>query len=350
MTKEPFGHTPEGELVDLFTLSNVNGMRVKIMTYGGTIVSLETPDKHGQFADVTLGLKTLDDYIEGHPFLGPITGRFANRIGNATFSINGDVYTLAKNNGDNSLHGGIVGFDKKVWKAEESHLNDNPVLKLHYVSKDGEEGYPGNLRCTVIYSLDNDNRFTIEYIAETDRATHVNLTNHAYFNLTGEGNGHILDHELMLNADSFTPMNEKQLPIGEIRSVKDTPLNFTEPKPIGAQIDTNDEQINYGKGYDHNFVLNKNGNHLSYGGKVVEPKSGRVMEFYTTQPGVQFYTGNVLDGSKEGKSGKVYSPRDGFCLETQHFPDTPNRPEFPTTLLKPGEKYHHKTIFQFKTV
>ncbi len=348
LDKRAFGQTPAGEKVDLYTFKNSSGVKVEIMTYGGIIILIEAPDKKGKVEDITLGFESLDKYIEGHPYFGAIVGRYGNRIGDAKFTINGKVYTLAKNNGPNSLHGGEEGFDKKVWDVEEIIQGGIPALKLTYLSKDGEEGYPGNLKCTVIYSLNDDNELKIEYLAETDKPTHVNLTNHAYFNLNGhEDMNDILNHIMLLNADRFTPVDETLIPTGELRSVAGTPMDFTKPKKIGKDIESDYKQIEIGGGYDHNFVLNKEeSGALTFGGRVFEPNSGRVLEFYTTQPGIQFYTGNFLNGNEEGK-GQVYRKRYGFCLETQHFPDSPNKPEFPSTLIKPGEKYHQITIYKF---
>jgi aldose 1-epimerase len=325
-------------------------MKVGIITYGGIIVTLETPDKNGTIDDITLGFDSLDGYLQDHPYFGAIVGRYGNRIAKARFTLDGKEYSLAVNNGPNALHGGLQGFDKKVWKAETITQDGIPALKLYYLSKDGEEGYPGNLKTTVIYSLNNENELKIEYFAETDKATPLNLTNHAYFNLAGHRQlQSIANHVLTLHADRFTPVDESLIPTGELRNVKGTPMDFTEPKKIGERIDADDEQIRFGGGYDHNFVLNKKGASLTLGGRVHEPTSGRVLEFFTTQPGVQFYTGNFLDGTLKGKGGKVYEHRFGFCLETQHFPDSPNQPNFPTTILKPDETYHHSTVYKFFT-
>lgn len=347
MTKEPFGKVPEGESVDRYTLENQNGVKVGIITYGGIIQSLHVPDKNGEIEDITLGFATLEGYLEGHPYFGALVGRYGNRIEKGTFKLDGETYKLAINNGPNALHGGLKGFDKQVWKAEEIVQNRIPALKLQYTSDDGEEGYPGTLHCTVIYTLNNENALTIDYFAETDKATPLNLTNHAYFNLAGQGEGEITDHLLMLNADRFTPVDDTLIPTGELRPVKGTPMDFTDPKRIGQDINAESEQIERGGGFDHNFVLNKDDYSLTLGGWAYEPQSGRAMEFYTTQPGVQFYTGNFLDGTLTGKGGKVYKKRYGFCLETQHFPNSPNQPEFPSTILRPGEMYHHTTIYNF---
>ena len=345
--KQAWGKAPDGTAVDLYTLTNDRGMQVRITNWGGIVTSILVPDRQGQLADVALGFETLDPYLQRHPFFGALAGRYANRIGKGRFTLNGQTYTLARNNGENSLHGGLKGFDKAVWKAREIPPGG---LELSYLSKDGEEGYPGNLSATVVYTLTDDNELKIDYTATTDKETVVNLTNHSYFNLAGAGTGDILKHEVMLNADRFTPVDAGLIPTGELASVKGTPFDFTQPTAIGARIEEKHEQIVRGKGYDHNFVLNKGtggAGSLSLAARVTEPTSGRVLEVYTTQPGVQFYTGNFLDGTLTGKGGKTYQRRAGFCLETQHFPDSPNKPNFPSTALKPGEKYHEVTSFKF---
>jgi len=345
--KQAWGKAPDGAAVDLYTLTNDRGMQVRITNWGGIVTSILVPDRQGQLADVALGFETLDPYLQRHPFFGALAGRYANRIGKGRFTLNGQTYTLARNNGENSLHGGLKGFDKAVWKAREIPPGG---LELSYLSKDGEEGYPGNLSATVVYTLTDDNELKIDYTATTDKETVVNLTNHSYFNLAGAGTGDILKHEVMLNADRFTPVDAGLIPTGELASVKGTPFDFTQPTAIGARIEEKHEQIVRGKGYDHNFVLNKGtggAGSLSLAARVTEPTSGRVLEVYTTQPGVQFYTGNFLDGTLTGKGGKTYQRRAGFCLETQHFPDSPNKPNFPSTALKPGEKYHEVTSFKF---
>lgn len=341
---EPFGKIPEGQEVKLYTLANTNGLKARITNYGAILVSLEVPDKNGKLADITLGFDTLDGYIKGHPYFGAIVGRYANRIGAAKFKLNGAEYKLAANNGPNHLHGGIKGFDKVVWKAEYVLADsDGATVKLSYLSKDGEEGYPGNLTCTVTYTLTKDDELKISYEAETDKTTILNLTNHSYWNLAGQGNGDILGHELMLNADKYTPVDEGLIPTGEIKSVKDSPMDFTKPMIIGSRI----AQVE--GGYDHNYVLNSGEQKIPLCARAYEHTSGRIMEIYTIEPGVQFYTGNFLDGSITGKAGKVYNKHYGFCLETQHFPDSPNKPDFPSVVLKPGDKYTTVTVYKFYT-
>jgi len=342
--KESFGQTPDGRGVDLYTLTNTNGLRAKITNYGAILVSLEVPDRDGNLADITLGYDNLDDYIERGAFFGATVGRYANRIGSAKFVLDGTEYKLAANNGENHLHGGIKGFDKVVWKLDDLKAESNEALvKMSYISEDGEEGYPGNMACTVTYTLTKDNELKISYEAETDKTTVVNLTNHSYFNLAGQGTGDVLGHELMLNADKYTVFDEGLIPTGEIKSVKGSPLDFTLPMSIGARI----EQV--GNGYDNNYVLNSGGGTLALAARVYEPTSGRVMEVYTTEPGVQLYTGNFLDGTLTGKAGKVYKKHYGFCLETQHFPDSPNKPNFPSAVLLPGQKYTSVTVHKFST-
>ena len=341
--KESFGQTADGEQIDLYTLTNTKGLRARIMNYGATLLSLEVPDKNGNLADITLGFDTLDEYINIRNFFGVTVGRYANRIGGAKFVLNGVEYKLAANNGKNHLHGGLKGFNKAVWNAEEKQTKDGLSVMLSYVSKDGEEGYPGNLSCTVTYTLTENNELKISYEAETDKTTVVNLTNHSFFNLAGQGNGDILGHEVMLNADKYTPVDEGLIPTGQIKEVKDSPMDFTKPMAIGSRIDK------VTGGYDHNYVLNSGGGSLALAAMVYEPTSGRVMEIHTTEPGIQFYTGNFLDGSVTGKSGKVYQKHYGFCLETQHFPDSPNKPDFPSVVLQPGQKYSTVTVHKFYT-
>ena len=349
MEKKVFGTTADGKTADLYTLKNKNGMQVSITNFGATVVSIMVPDKAGKVADVALGYDDLAGYELNKNYLGVLVGRYGNRIAHGKFSIDGTEYTLAKNNGDNSLHGGIKGFNKAMWEAKDVSKGGEAAVEMKYVSKDGEEGYPGNLSVTVVYTLTNKNELKIDYSATTDKKTVVNLTNHTYFNLAGQGNGDILKQELMINADTFTPVDSGLIPTGELKKVEGTPFDFRKPTAIGARIDANDEQIKLGGGYDHNFVLNrKAATGLSLAARVSDPASGRSMEVWTTEPGVQFYTGNFLDGSFKGKGGIAYQKRTAFCLETQHFPDSPNHPSFPTTLLKPGEKYHTTTVYKFE--
>ncbi len=345
--KEAFGTTRGGKPVNLYTLTNSHGLEVRVMTYGGIIVSLRVPDQRGRLDDVVLGYDKLDGYLDKTPYFGAIIGRYGNRIANGKFTLDGKEYTLAKNNGPNALHGGIKGFDKVVWQAEPFEKKQEAGLILRYNSPDGEEGYPGNLKATVTYTLTDQNELILDYQATTDKATPINLTNHTYFNLAGEGKGDILAHELTLNADHFTPVDKNLIPTGKIASVKGTPLDFTQATAIGARIGQQDEQLILGGGYDHNFVINRQGKGLALAARVVEPSSGRALEVSTTEPGVQFYTGNFLDGTITGKQGHVYKQRYGFCLETQHYPDSPNQPGFPSTILRPGQGYHTTTVFKF---
>lgn len=347
ISKQPFGKTADGKAVDLFTLKNDKGMEVKITNYGGIITSIRVPDRNGKLGDVVLGFDNLESYLKGHPFFGALAGRYANRIAKGRFTLDGREYTLPINNGPNSLHGGLKGFDKQVWAAREVQGKDSVGLELKYLSRDGEEGYPGNLSVTVTYTLDNKNELRIDYAATTDKDTVLNITNHSYFNLASETNDSILNHQMMINADNFTPVDKTLIPTGKIESVKGTPMDFTKPTAIGARIDDKYEQLVFAGGYDHNYVLNNKGGKPRLAARVSEPTSGRVLEVLTDQPGVQFYTGNFLDGSLTGKSGKVYRRRYGFCLETQHFPDSPNQPNFPTTVLKPGQKFASTTVFRF---
>jgi aldose 1-epimerase len=349
-TKTSFGKTPEGEPVDLYVLKNRNGVEAAITTYGGAIVSLNVPDRNGKLGDVVLGYDSVDGYVKDKSYFGAIIGRYGNRIGHAQFTLDGKTYTLAKNNGENSLHGGIKGFNKAVWKARELPAKDGQSLELTYLSKDGEEGFPGNLKVTVIYTLTDANELNIVYSAATDKTTVVNLTNHAYFNLAGPGSGDILGHQLVIEADKFTPVDSGLIPTGELRDVAGTPFDFRKATTIGARIAQDDEQLKLGNGYDHNFVLRrKAGDPISLAARVVEPTSGRVLEVWTTEPGVQFYTGNFLDGKAVGKGGASYAKRSAFCLETQHYPDSPNQAKFPSVVLKPGERYHTITTYKFAT-
>ena len=348
ISKQSFG-TANGQAVDLFTLTNAKGVEARIMTYGGVVVSLKVPDRQGKLGDVVLGYESLDGYLKNSAYFGGIVGRYGNRIAKGRFSLNGHEYTLARNNGENHLHGGLKGFDKVVWSAKEIKGMTGVGLSLSYVSKDGEEGYPGTLKVNVTYMLTNSNELKIIYTAATDKDTVVNLTHHSYFNLAGAGEGNILGHEIMLNANRFTPVDAGLIPTGELRSVKGTPMDFERATKIGARIENKDEQLGLGKGYDHNWVLNRNSAGASLAARVYEPTTGRVMEVYTTEPGVQFYTGNFLDGTITGKGAKVYQQRYGFCLETQHFPDSPNKPSFPSTMLKPNHSYRSATTYKFST-
>lgn len=345
ITKRAFGKTTNQEQVELYTLTNANGVEVRIMTYGGTVVSLKVPDRNGKLDDVVLGYDSLDGYLKNSPYFGAIIGRYGNRIGKGRFSLDGKEYTLSKNDGENTLHGGTRGFDKAVWKAAEVKTKDGVALSLGYFSKDGEEGFPGNLSVTVVYTLTNKNELKIDYSATTDKTTVVNLTHHSYFNLASHGT--VLGHEVMINAGKFTPVDAGLIPTGELRSVKGTPMDFTASNAIGARIDQPYEQLVLGRGYDHNWVLDRSSKNPLLAARVYEPTSGRVIEVYTTEPGIQFYSGNFLDGTITGKGGSVYDKRSGFCLETQHFPDSPNKPGFPSTVLKPGQKYHTITIYRF---
>jgi aldose 1-epimerase len=346
ITKRPFGKV-SGKTVQLYTLKNSNGVEAAITNYGGIVVSLKTPDRNGKFADIVLGFDSLEGYTKEHPYFGAIVGRYGNRIAKGRFKLDGVEYKLATNNGENALHGGLKGFDKVVWNAKEVSSADAPGLELTYVSKDGEEGYPGTLAATVRYTLTTDNELRLDYTAATDKDTVVNLTNHSYFNLAGQGTGDILSHEIQMFADRFTPVDGGLIPTGELKPVAGTPFDFRQPHKIGERINAQDEQVQRGKGYDHNFVLNGRMGELHPAARVTEASSGRILEVSTTEPGVQFYTGNFLDGTVKGKGGTAYQFRWGFCLETQHFPDSPNQPSFPSTVLKPGQTYKSTTIYKF---
>jgi len=341
-----FGKTPSGETVDLYTLTNGRGMEATISTYGGVVVSLIVPDRTGTAGDVVLGFDNFEGYLKSPPYFGAIIGRYGNRIAHGKFTLDGVEYTLAKNNGENSLHGGNRGFDKRLWTVKSS---SGQSLVLAYLSKDGEEGYPGNLATTVTYTLTDNNELRIDYAATTDKDTVLNLTNHSYFNLAGQGEGDVLGHQVTIHADRFTPVDKTLIPTGELRNVEGTPFDFRQPHAIGERINSGDEQLTLGGGYDHNFVLNRAGAGLELAATVSEPKTGRVLEVFTTEPGVQFYTGNFLDGTLTGKGGKVYGRRSAFCLETQHFPDSPNKPDFPSVVLKPGGHYQTTTVYRFST-
>ena len=347
ISKESFGKTADGESVDLFTLTNRNGMEAKITNYGGIVTTLTAPDRNNKYADVVLGFNDLDSYLKGHPYFGALVGRYGNRIAKGRFTLNGVEYKLAVNNGENHLHGGIKGFDKVVWTARSMRTKLGPALSLTYVSKDMEEGYPGNLTVKVVYTLTNNNELRIDYSASTDKDTVTNLTHHSYFNLAGEGNGDILNHQLLLKASRFTPTDAGSIPTGELRNVQGTPFDFLKSTAIGARINQDEEQLKFGGGYDHNWVVNGRAGTLRQAASVYESTSGRVMDVWTTEPGIQFYTGNFLDGTLTGKSGKAYARRNGFCLETQHYPDSPNKPKFPTTTLRKGATYRSTTIYRF---
>lgn len=348
VTVEPFGTLNDGRDVQLFTLRNTAGMTVEIIDLGGIIVSLHTADAQGNFADVTTGFDNPQRYFDGAGSAGAIVGRYANRIANGRFVLDGVEYSLAQNNGDNSIHGGLFGFDKKIWQAEFSARRDAAILELTAVSLDGEEGYPGQVEAKVTYTLNDMSQLVIDYLATTDKATVINLTNHAYFNLNGHDAGSILDHEIKINADQYTPVDNESIPTGEIASVTNTPLDFRNAKSIGQDIDSNHQQIQFGSGFDHNFVINHEApGALSLAASVYSPASGRTMDVYTDQPGMQFYTGNFLRGDLVGKDGRAYERRSAFCLETQHYPDSPNKPGFPSTVLRPGERYETSTIYEF---
>jgi aldose 1-epimerase len=349
ITKAGFGTTTSGQAVEIYTLRNPHGAEARILTYGGIVQSLIMPDKNGKFADIVLGYDNLQGYLDQTPYFGALIGRYGNRIGGAKFLLEGKNYALAANNGSNSLHGGLVGFDKVVWNAQPLETIHGPSLVLTYFSKDGEEGFPGNLQVTAIYTLTEDNALKLDFTATTDQPTVVNLTHHSYFNLAGQGNGDILKHLVQINANRFTPVDSTLIPTGELRPVANTPFDFRQPTTISARInDPRDEQIQFGGGYDHNWVLNQLApDALSLAACVHEPTTGRTMEVWTTAPGMQFYTGNFLDGTITGKGGKVYPRRCAFCLEPQHFPDSPNKPNFPTTELKPGEIYYHTIFYKF---
>ncbi|HUF62769.1 MAG TPA: aldose epimerase family protein [Verrucomicrobiales bacterium] len=345
---EPYGVLPSGVPVTLYTLTNDSGMQVSVIDLGGIIVRVRTPDREGKLDDVVLGCASLESYLKDSPFFGCITGRYCNRIAHGEFTLGGTTYTLAKNNGNHHLHGGKEGFNRKLWTAAPGVKDNAPSLVLSYTSPDGEEGYPGNLTCRVVYTLTNDNALRVDYHAVTDKATVVNLTNHSYFNLAGAAKAQpILDHVLTIHASRFTPTDSEAIPTGEIQPVKGTPLDFTSPTRIGDRIEDAHEQIQFGKGYDHNYVIEGEAGTLRAAARVHEPTTGRVLEIETTDAGIQFYTGNFLDGSFEGKDGAAYPRRSGFCLEEQKYPDSPNHPSFPSAALQPGETYSKTTVYKF---
>ncbi len=340
------GSAGTGMTTKVYRLTNKQGVSIEVISLGGKVRSIVVPDKNGQSGDIALGYDSATQYIKGDAFFGATIGRYGNRIGKAKFSLDGAEYKLAANNGENTLHGGPGGFHNVMWNVKEVSPQS---LELTYLSKDGEEGYPGNLNTKVTYTLTDNNEFRIDYEATTDKPTVVNLTNHSYFNLKGEGNGDILDHEITINADKFVPIDKGLIPTGELKPVKGTPFDFTKPHKIGERINAKDQQIEFGKGYDHTFVLNKKSNELSLAATVTEASTGRKMEVWTTEPGIQFYTGNFLAGNP-GKGNKPYPYRSAFCLETQHFPDSPNKPQFPSVVLKPGEVYKTTTVYKFLTM
>lgn len=345
VTKQPFGKTRDGTPVDLYILRNSKGMEAGICNYGGIVVWLKVPDKQGKLGDVVLGYDHLDGYLTNNPYFGCLVGRYGNRIAKGQFALDGVTCQLAKNDGPNHLHGGLKGFDKVVWSAKSYITPDGPALELEYVSPDGEEGYPGKLTVKAIYTLTEDNGLRIDFTATTDKPTICNLTHHSYFNLAGKGD--ILGHVVMMPANRFTPVDATLIPTGELRPVDGTPFDFRKPTPIGARINQDDEQLKFGKGYDHNWVYDKPLGELTMLARVSEPTSGRVMEVWSTEPGLQFYSGNFLDGTITGKGGWVYQFRHGFCMEPQHYPDSPNKPHFPSTVLRPGQVYRNTIIYKF---
>jgi aldose 1-epimerase len=349
VTSVPFGATADGTPVDLITLRNGKGIEMKVLTYGGIIMSLKTPDRDGVVDDIVLGHDSVAGYEVNSPYFGSLIGRVGNRIGNGTFTLDGKAYSLAKNNGPNHLHGGLKGWDKVVWKAEPFQERAGAGIRLEYTSADGEEGYPGRVKAHVAYTLTPDNTLVVDYHATSDKPTVINLTQHSYFNLGGGKTTDILGHGLMMNADRYTPVDATLIPTGELAPVEGTPFDFRTLTAIGTRINANNTQLEYGKGYDHNWVLTRSGEGLQLAARVFEPTTGRTLEISTTEPGIQFYTGNFLDGTITGKGGRVYPQRSGFCLETQHFPDSPNKPKFPSIELRPGGEYKSQTVFTFGT-
>ncbi len=347
VSRQPFGQTKDGTPVDLYTLRNSKGAEARISNYGGLVISLTVPDRNGNLGDVTLGYDNLDGYLKETPYFGALIGRYGNRIAKGKFTLDGKEYTLATNNGPNALHGGLKGFDKVVWQPTILASAEGPALQLKYLGKDGEEGYPGNLSVTAVYTLTEDNGLKLEFTATTDKDTVVNLTHHSYFNLAGKGD--ILNHVVMIPADRFTPVDSTLIPTGELKPVDGTPFDFRKPTAIGARINQDDEQLKFGGGYDHNWVINKPLGSYGLMARVTEPTSGRVMEVFSTEPGLQFYSGNFLDGSITGKGGWVYKHRSAFCMEPQHYPDSPNKPEFPSVVLKPGQVYKNTILYRFST-
>ena len=345
ISAKPFGKTKDGTPVEIFTLRNAGGAEAMITNYGGIVVSLKVPDRSGKLGDVVLGYDNLKDYIKASPYFGALIGRYGNRISKGRFELDGKRYQLATNNAPNALHGGLKGFDKVVWSAKPLSTKNGPSLELSYVSKDGEEGYPGNLAVKAVYTLTDKNELRIDFTATTDKPTIVNLTHHSYFNLAGEGD--ILAHEVTIKADKFTPIDKTFIPTGELRPVAGTPFDFRKQTKIGSRIKNDDQQLKFGLGYDHNWVVRDKPGRLALMAKVTDPASGRTMEVLSTEPGLQFYSGNFLDGTNVGKGGKVYRHRTGFCMEPQHFPDSPNKPQFPSVVLRPGQTYKNTIIYKF---
>ena len=350
VTRAPFGRLPDGRAVELFTLTNAHGVEVRAMTYGGTITVIRTPDRNGQLDDIVLGFDSLAGYLGDSPYFGAIVGRYANRIARGQFTLDGVTYQLARNNGPNSLHGGARGFDKVLWVGEPLG-GDSVGVRFRYTSRDGEEGYPGSVAVSVTYTLTPRDELVVDYEASTDKATPINLSQHTYWNLHGAGHGTILDHVLTLDASAFTPVDSTLIPTGEIRLVQGTPFDFRDATPIGARIDQPDAQLRYGRGYDHNWVLDRAAQAgLTHAARLLDPTTGRALDISTTEPGIQFYSGNFLDGTVRGKGGQVYGYRTGLCLETQHFPDSPNRSSFPSTILRPGDTYRSRTVLAFSVL
>lgn len=347
VSRAPFGMTPEGREVELFTLTNARGVELRAMTYGAIIVSLRTPDRTGRLDDIVLGHDSLGGYLRDSPYFGAVVGRYGNRIAKGRFTLDGTTYRLATNNGPNHLHGGVRGFDKVVWEAEPFESDSGVGVVFTHTSPDGDEGYPGTLAARVRYTLTGRDELIVDYRATTDRPTPVNLTQHTYFNLAGDGRRDILDHVLWINADSITPVDSTLIPTGVIAPVGGTPFDFRTPTPIGARIGADHQQLRFGGGYDHNFVLRQEDAPIGQAARVVEPSTGRTLDVYTAEPGLQFYSGNFLDGTITGKAGRVYRHRYGFCLETQHYPDSPNQPQFPSVILRPGQEYRSRTVFVF---
>ena len=350
VTSAPFGVLPSGDSVHVYTLTNVHGIELRAIDYGGIILSLRTPDRSGALGDIVLGYDSLGGYLASTPYFGALVGRYANRIAKGTFTLDGATYHLAVNNGVNSLHGGLKGFDKVLWRAEPKQDSSGAGLVLRYTSKDAEEGYPGTLNVQVTYTLTDRDELAVDYLATTDKATPVNLTQHSYFNLGGDGAGDVLAHVVTIDADRFLPVDTTLIPTGTLSPVDGTPFDLRKGVAIGARIEETDPQLKYAGGYDHSFAINRSGSGLAHAARVVEPRSGRTLDVATTEPGIQLYTGNFLDGTLTGKSGHVYTRRNGFCLETQHFPDSPNQPSFPSAILRPGEALRSRTVYTFGVV